>query len=160
MEPVTAVLSLGANLHDPRRQLAEAVVALKGHPQILTVQASPLARTTPVGPVEQPDFLNQTLIITTTLSAEELLAFGHDLEARAHRRREVRWGPRTLDVDVIDYDQQHRADPQLTLPHPRAHERGFVLVPWSWIDPDATLDGTPITELIQAATDADEVHRL
>lgn len=158
--PVPVVLATGSNLGDSRQLLAEALAGVEGHPQITVTAVSPLARTAPVGGVVQPDFLNQVILVDTTLSAAGLLAYCHDLEQAAARVRDIRWGPRTLDVDIITYDDVHSDHPDLTLPHPRAHERAFVLAPWSWADPHAILADTPVAQLAAAADDAATVHRL
>lgn len=82
------------------------------------------------------------------------------IEQAHHRTREVRWGPRTLDIDIITYGQLTSEDPVLTLPHPRAHTRAFVLAPWSWLDPEASLSGTPVADLVARADDAGSVTRV
>ena len=153
-QPVSAVIALGSNLGDSQQILAETVAAFRSHDQISVTAASPLAHTAPVGGVAQPDFLNQVLLIETALAPWALLQFGHDLEQHAARVRDIRWGPRTLDVDLIVYDDVTSDHPDLMLPHPRAQERAFVLTPWSWADPNAVLDGTPVAELAAAADDA------
>src|SRR5699024_11893145 len=92
--------------------------------------------------------------VTTSLSPYGLLQLAQELEQAAARVRDIRWGPRTLDVDVITYDDVSSEHPVLTLPHPRAHQRAFVLTPWSWADPDAMLDGVAVAELAAQAEDA------
>ncbi|HEY4556852.1 MAG TPA: 2-amino-4-hydroxy-6-hydroxymethyldihydropteridine diphosphokinase [Enteractinococcus sp.] len=158
-EPVAAVIALGSNLGDSQQILYDAVQGFRNHPEIQVTAVSPLAQTAPVGGPEQPDYLNQVLIIATTLAPYALLQFGHELEQAAARVREVRWGPRTLDVDIITYDDVNSQHPTLGLPHPRAHERAFVLTPWSWADPQATLAGVPVAVLAAQADDADTVQR-
>ena len=111
------------------------------------------------GPPGQPDYLNQVVTLRTDLAPWELLAVAHRLEQDHHRRREVRWGARTLDVDVIAYGDVRSDHPDLTLPHPRAAERAFVLLPWLWLDADATLAGTPVADLAAVAADAPGVRR-
>ncbi|MBO1029386.1 2-amino-4-hydroxy-6-hydroxymethyldihydropteridine diphosphokinase [Micrococcus luteus] len=158
--PVAAVLALGANLREPAQTLDAAVAALSALPHITDVRASPRAVTTPVGgPPGQPDYLNQVVTLRTDLAPWELLAVAHRLEQDHHRRREVRWGARTLDVDVIAYGDVRSDHPDLTLPHPRAAERAFVLLPWLWLDADATLAGTPVADLAAVAADAPGVRR-
>ncbi|GAB3182190.1 hypothetical protein GCM10027060_14490 [Nesterenkonia halophila] len=158
---VDAVLALGSNLGDSGATLAAAVDALAAAEGVEVAAASPRARTRPVGgPPDQPDFLNQVVAVTTTLSPHGLLDVAQRIEAEHHRTREVRWGPRTLDVDVITYAGAHIDSPRLQVPHPRAHERAFVLRPWSWLDPVALLDGVPVRELAAAAADDDGVERL
>lgn len=157
--PVVAVLALGSNLGDSQHILDDAVQALRAHSQIRVTAVSPLAKTAPVGGPEQPDFLNQVVIVETTLAPYTLLELAHELEHAAARVRDIRWGPRTLDVDLITYDDVVSEHPTLTLPHPRAHERAFVLTPWSWADSRAELNGVPVAELAQRADDATTVAR-
>jgi 2-amino-4-hydroxy-6-hydroxymethyldihydropteridine diphosphokinase len=97
--------------------------------------------TAPVGGPEQPDYLNAVVLAETSRPAAELLRRAHTIEVAAQRTREVHWGPRTLDVDIIAYGAETSSDPVLTLPHPRAHERAFVLAPWLDADPGAVLPG-------------------
>lgn len=134
-----AVLGLGANLGDARAALRAAIAGLVAHPGIEVGPVSGLWRTAAVGGPEQPDYLNAVVLVATDLAPADLLAVAHDLERAAGRARDVRWGPRTLDVDVLDVEGARSADPALTLPHPRAHERAFVLAPWAQVDPDWVL---------------------
>lgn len=147
-EPV--VVALGANLGDAGRTLARAVAALR--PVVRDAVVSRLVETDPVGGPDQPVYLNAVLVGTTSRPSQRLLADLHAIEERFGRTREVRWGARTLDLDVIRYGDLVSDDPALTLPHPRAHERAFVLVPWLDADPRATLpvDGVqrPVAELL------------
>ncbi|GAB3190180.1 2-amino-4-hydroxy-6-hydroxymethyldihydropteridine diphosphokinase [Nesterenkonia suensis] len=152
--PVRAVLALGSNLGESAQTLDAAVAALEESEEVDVVAASPRARTAPVGgPAGQPDFLNQVVEVETSLSPHGLLDLAQQIEAAHHRTREVRWGPRTLDVDLITYAGARIASPRLTIPHPRAAERAFVLLPWSWMDPIALLDGLPVRDLAARAAD-------
>jgi 2-amino-4-hydroxy-6-hydroxymethyldihydropteridine diphosphokinase len=160
-QPVPTVLALGANLGHPAATLAAAVRELAQTPGIELTGVSPVAVTRPVGgPEGQPDYLNLVLAVETELSPYALLAVCQSIEQAHHRTREVRWGPRTLDIDVITYADLSSDDPVLTLPHPRAHERAFVLAPWSWLDPEATLSGRSVAVLAAQADDAGTVRRL
>ncbi len=133
-----AVLSIGANLGDRLALLRSAVEALG--PAVVAV--SPVYETAPWGGIEQDDYLNAVLVVDDPATdAWGWLDRAHALEAAAGRTRDVRWGPRTLDVDVVVVDGVTSADPRLTLPHPHAHERAFVLLPWVAVDPDAVLPG-------------------
>jgi dihydroneopterin aldolase/2-amino-4-hydroxy-6-hydroxymethyldihydropteridine diphosphokinase len=134
-----AALGLGANLADARAALRGAVAGLAEHPAIEVVAVSGLWRTAPVGGPDQPDYLNAVVVVDTELSAAELLSTAQALERAAGRTRTVRWGPRTLDVDILDVAGSRSARADLTLPHPRAHERAFVLAPWAEVDPDRVL---------------------
>ena len=154
-----AVLSLGANLGDRARALRTAVEALKRDG---LVARSTLYETPPWGPVEQPPYLNAVAVVTGDRDAAGWLALAHELEQAAGRTREVRWGARTLDVDVVtvtadDGTPVHSADPALLLPHPRAAERAFVLVPWLALDPAATLPGHGAVAALVAALPAADV---
>ncbi|WP_297851578.1 2-amino-4-hydroxy-6-hydroxymethyldihydropteridine diphosphokinase [uncultured Corynebacterium sp.] len=142
-----AVLSTGSNMEDSRAHLAAVEKDFADE----LIAASRVYRTAPWGGVEQDDFLNQTLIVEVTQTPHELLARCQRLEQEAHRVREVRWGPRTLDVDIValyeDGEEITVDTPDLTVPHPRAHERAFVLVPWVELE-NGVLGGRDINELI------------
>jgi len=141
------VYSIGSNQGDAAAHLQCAVDSLR--PWLRTV--SPVYRTPPWGPVPQDDYLNAVLICADDAAQPaDWLSRAHAAESAAGRTREVRWGPRTLDVDVIDVDGLRSADPALTLPHPRAAERAFVLVPWLDVQPDAQVDGRPVRDLVAA----------
>lgn len=148
------MLALGSNLGESLTTLSEAVAQLDATEGIDVVSESPLVVTEPVGgPEGQPDYLNQVIEVATTLSPQALLEAAHTVEQAFHRERIVRWGPRTLDVDIITYADVVSDDPDLTLPHPRAAERAFVLVPWSWMDPGAFVAGHSVFELAESAQD-------
>lgn len=147
--PAHAVLSVGANLGDRLGTLQGCVQAIAQLPDTDVLAISPLYRTTPVGGPPQPDYLNAVLLIQTGLPPRRLLDDLHGIEARFGRVRAERFGPRTLDIDIVDYDGRLSDDPELTLPHPRAHERAFVLLPWSDLDPGAELPGHgPVATLL------------
>lgn len=134
-----AVLALGSNLGESESTIERAVVDLR-EAGMRIQRVSPLYRTAPVGgPAGQPDYVNAVIEVSTSLRPYELLKLCNAVEAAHHRERLVRWGPRTLDIDVIDYEGVVSDDPVLTLPHPRAHERSFVLTPWARMDPEAHL---------------------
>jgi 2-amino-4-hydroxy-6-hydroxymethyldihydropteridine diphosphokinase len=163
VHPVRAVVALGANLGDRPVTLQAALDDLAGFEGVRLREVSPVVETSPVGGPDQSDYLNAVLLLTTTLSPLELLAACQQVEAEHGRTRIVRWGPRTLDLDLIAYDQLITATtPQLVLPHPRAGERAFVLAPWLAADPDATLptEGgpVPVAELLAKAPDRDGVR--
>lgn len=138
-----AYLNLGANLGDAADTLDQAVSALDRHPKITVHRRSSLYRTAPWGGVEQNDFLNLGLIVSTSLPAPELLAVMQGIEVACGRTRELRWGPRTLDIDLIRFGSDQAElildTEALTLPHPRAHERAFVLAPWAELDEGAEI---------------------
>ena len=155
-QPVSVVFSLGANVGAVVESLRAAVHGLKNTEGIEVTQVAPLARTVAVvaeGAEPQPDYLNTVVMAMTTLSPRELLEVCHSLEAAAGRVRTEPWGVRTLDVDLIEVEGVTSADPALSLPHPRAVERAFVLVPWSQADPFAELAGHSVSELAENAPD-------
>jgi 2-amino-4-hydroxy-6-hydroxymethyldihydropteridine diphosphokinase len=197
-----AVLALGSNLGDRGDILQGGVDAIEGIEGVQVTAVSPVYETVPVGGPPQPDYLNAVALANITIPARELLDQLHEVEAVFDRVRLVRWGPRTLDIDIITVDGEHSDDPDLTLPHcyppegrppvppdvraggpdrknrgsvrparadgdtadltlphPRAHERAFVLVPWHDIDPDAVLPGYgPVADLL-ADIDASGIRR-
>lgn len=120
-----------------------------------TVAASPIYATEPWGVEDQEEFLNAVLIVDVECTPLELLKRGQALENAAERVRARHWGPRTLDVDIVDIEGYTSADPQLTVPHPYAAERAFVLVPWLAADPQAELAGTPVATLVAALAPED-----
>ena len=148
---MTVVLSLGSNLGDrlAHLQLGLDTLALRG------ARVSPVYETDPVGPA-QPDFLNAVVVGDPPA---DLLDLVRAAEAAARRERRERWGPRTLDVDVVAVGDRRSEDPALTLPHPRAHERAFVLVPWLDVDPAAVLPGHGAVADLVAAMDTSGVRR-
>ena len=148
----TVVLALGSNLGDRLANLQGGVDALGAEPGLEDVAVSPVYETAPVGGPDQPDYLNAVLVAVTSLPPRAVLDRGRAAETALGRVRGPRWGPRTLDVDVIAYGNEVSSDPELTLPHPRAHERAFVLAPWHDVDPDAVLPGYgPVTALLAGA---------
>ncbi len=148
--PVRAAFGLGSNLGDRRAHLQTAIETLRSAPQIVVLKVSPFVETDPVGGPEQPDFLNAVVVVDTTLPPAALLDLAHQCESAAHRERVERWGPRTLDVDVLAYGELVSNDPKLTLPHPRATERAFVLVPWAAVDPEFFVSGRSVAEWVVA----------
>jgi len=138
---------LGANLGDRVAALQGAVDVLVAH--LVDPVVSSVYETAPVGGPEQPDYANAVLVGESDAAPEQLLAAAHEAEQAWSRTRETRWGPRTLDVDVLVVGELVSDDPVLTLPHPRAQERAFVLVPWIEADPDAVLpDGRAVAALL------------
>ena len=137
-----AVLSLGSNLGNSAEILSSAAEALNEVSEVIAF--SSFYQTRPVGGPPQPDFINAVIIIETNLEPEELLLVAQAIEGAHGRERNentVKWGPRFLDIDLIKCDEMLVNSPDLTIPHPRAHEREFVLRPWNEIDPAATLPG-------------------
>lgn len=160
MKPIRKVVfALGANLGDREDNLQGAVNALIDTPDLILVDVSPVYETDPVdAPAGSPEFLNAVVLAESTLSETRLKERIEAIEAAFGRTRESRNEPRYLDVDLIVVGDVV-TDGELTLPHPRAHERAFVLLPWSEVDPDATLPGHgPVGDLL-AGLDASGVRR-
>ncbi|WP_062211252.1 2-amino-4-hydroxy-6-hydroxymethyldihydropteridine diphosphokinase [Aureimonas sp. AU12] len=139
-----AYLSLGGNLGDPRRQMAAALRLLDTQPGQRVVGVSAPYRTPPWGKLDQPDFLNACAGIDTARSATDLLSACLDVERQLHRIRGERWGPRTIDIDILDFGGGTVETDDLQLPHPRMRERAFVLVPLAEIAPDLLIDGRSV----------------
>ncbi len=142
------MLSLGSNLGDRLRHLQAALAGLGDYvagPRAV----SPVYESAPWGGVEQPAYLNAVVIVTGERSPAQWLELAHILEQSAGRTRDVHWGARTLDIDIIVVAGFRSDNPTLTLPHPHAHERAFVLVPWLDVDPEAALpDRGRVAELV------------
>ncbi|MFF8031788.1 MULTISPECIES: 2-amino-4-hydroxy-6-hydroxymethyldihydropteridine diphosphokinase [unclassified Streptomyces] len=154
-DPKRAVVSLGANLGNRLETLQGAVDALEDTPGIRVRAVSPVYETEPWGvePGSQPSYFNAVVVLRTTLPPSSLLERAHAVEEAFHRIRDERWGPRTLDVDIVAYADLRSDDPRLTLPHPRAHERAFVLAPWHDVEPGAELPGRgPVAGLLEQVT--------
>jgi 2-amino-4-hydroxy-6-hydroxymethyldihydropteridine diphosphokinase len=132
-----AVIALGANIGNPQEQMDVAIALLRESLEVTAV--SSYFTTAPVGGPEQPDYLNAVCIAESELPAADLLALLHGIEKALGRERIEHWGPRTIDLDLIQYGTILSYAEELTLPHPRAHERRFVLEPWAQVEPDALL---------------------
>jgi 2-amino-4-hydroxy-6-hydroxymethyldihydropteridine diphosphokinase len=154
------VIAMGGNLGDRLENLQGGLDALFDTPGLTFVAVSPVFETVPVGGPPQPAYLNAVLIARTALPARAVLDRCHSVEAAFGRARTQVWGPRTLDLDLIIYGDEVSDDPELTLPHPRAHERVFVLAPWYAADPQAYLPGRGRVADLLAATGMDGVTRL
>ncbi|MCX5255416.1 2-amino-4-hydroxy-6-hydroxymethyldihydropteridine diphosphokinase [Streptomyces canus] len=153
--PKRAVLSLGSNLGNRLETLQGAIDALEDTPGVRIKAVSPVYETQPWGVTadSQPSYFNAVVVLKTTLPPSSLLERAHAVEEAFNRVRDERWGPRTLDVDIVAYAEVVSDDPVLTLPHPRAHERAFVLVPWHDVEPEAQLPGRgPVAELLDTVT--------
>ncbi len=161
--PVDVVIALGANLGPAAETLRAAVRELGDAREVEVRAVSPLARTAAVGGPEQPDFLNAVVLARTTLAPRELLRVCQGIENAHGRQRGTHWGPRTLDVDIVVYGSVLAVTDDLELPHPRAHQRAFVLAPWAQADPEAVLPGLgggPVGILADTAPDRDGIRWL
>lgn len=146
-------LSLGSNLGDREKYLKEAVKRLKSNKNIVLKKLSPIYETKPVGYLEQDNFLNAAILIETDLTPYELLDVTTSIEAELKRERTIKWGPRTIDIDILLYDGLILNDEKLTIPHPHMWERAFVLIPLRDINPSLSKNGLSIDELIQGLID-------
>jgi 2-amino-4-hydroxy-6-hydroxymethyldihydropteridine diphosphokinase len=158
MTVVTAFVALGANLDDPQAQVQSAIAALGTLPDTRLVRASSLYRSAPVGYSNQPDFINAVAEVATGLAPRELLDALLALEHRRGRVRDFPNAPRTLDLDIILYGDLALHEHGLTIPHPRMHERAFVLVPLAEIAPDASVPGRGAARDLLAGVDTGSVE--
>ena len=145
-----ATISLGSNLGDRLQYLQNALDSINEVTGTQVHSVSPVFETDPVGGPEQGQYLNAVAVVKTILSPEQFLAATQEIELAQNRERNEHWGPRTLDIDLLAMDTEVRSTPELELPHPRAHERPFVLLPWSLLDPDFVIPGkASVTELLE-----------
>ncbi len=148
----TAFIGLGSNLADPLNQVRQALTELESISNTRVTARSSLYRTAPVGYLEQPDFINAVVSVQTTLKPQALLAALLAIENRHGRRRTMRDAPRTLDLDLLLYGEEVLDQDGLTLPHPRLHERAFVLAPLAEIAPEAIVPGRGLVrDLLEVA---------
>jgi 2-amino-4-hydroxy-6-hydroxymethyldihydropteridine diphosphokinase len=138
---VPAFIGLGSNLGERLANLQAAVDLLDESPLVRVARSSRVYETAPVGGPRQPDYLNAVLEVRTELDPGALLRTCHQVEAALGRVREERWGPRTIDLDILGYDRAEVQEPDLTIPHPRMHERAFVLMPLLELTADPLLPG-------------------
>jgi 2-amino-4-hydroxy-6-hydroxymethyldihydropteridine diphosphokinase len=153
-----AFIALGANLGDPVAQLREAAQRLRETAGLHSVQLSPIYFSAPVGVVDQPRFANAAVRLETSFTAHELLAVCHSVERAMGRVRTVRWGPRTIDLDLIFFGTLRLSDETLTLPHPRWSERAFVVQPIHDLAPGLIVDGVALSETL-ARLDRSDLQR-
>ena len=158
--PKRAVISLGSNLGNRLETLQGAIDALEDTPGLRVKAVSPVYETVPWGvePGTQPSYFNAVVVVKTTLPPSSLLERAQAVEEAFDRVRVERWGPRTIDVDIVAYQDVVSDDPVLTLPHPRAHQRAFVLVPWHDVEPEALLAGRGTVSELLAAVEQDGVE--
>ena len=161
MKPLRRVVfSLGGNLGDVADSLQRAVDLIASTPDVVVTDVSSVYRTEPVGRTDQPAFLNIVLLAETMMSSRVLLERVQAIEAYLGRVREERWGPRTIDIDLITLGARVKDEEDLVLPHPRAQERAFVLVPWLEADPAAELPGHGVVADLVAGLDTSGVERV
>jgi 2-amino-4-hydroxy-6-hydroxymethyldihydropteridine diphosphokinase len=150
-----AVIALGANIGNPQENIDLAIALLR---EATDVQAiSSMYRTAPVGGPEQPDYINAVVLAESELPATDFLNMLHGIEKTLGRERTIHWGPRTIDLDLIQYGSILSSSQELLLPHPRAHERRFVLEPWLEVDPDAhLLTHGPVEHLLSTLLESEQ----
>nr|WP_298376437.1 2-amino-4-hydroxy-6-hydroxymethyldihydropteridine diphosphokinase [uncultured Halomonas sp.] len=154
-----AYIGLGSNLNGPRQHVEKALIDLQYLPVTTLVAVSPCYASKPVGPQDQPDFINAVARVDTRLSPLALLDQLQALEQQRRRRRLRHWGPRTLDLDLLLFDDLDLDLPRLTLPHPAMQERAFVLFPLADIAPELTIGATRLKDLLLHMKD-DDLQRL
>lgn len=150
---VEAALGLGGNLGDPVVAFATVLRRLETHQAVSFVRPSSVYRTAPWGKLDQPEFLNMAVLVETGLSARALLDLCLSLEREGGRERRERWGPRTLDIDILTYGGQTIDEPGLQVPHPRIAERAFVLAPLAEIAPGMVIGGRSVADILSAVID-------
>ena len=152
---IPVYIGIGSNLDDPIAQVQQAVVFLQTLPESRYLKTSALYRSPPMGPEDQPDYINAVSLLETALSADALLTELQAIEYSQGRTRTQRWGPRTLDLDILLYGEKIIKQDRLTIPHPGLHERGFVLYPLQDINPDLVIpEYGPVALLIQSCNAA------
>ncbi len=142
-------MSLGSNQGDRLAYLRAAVLSLQTSGSVQSLRTSSVYETAPVGLTDQAPFLNMVVACQTALTPLELLRLCQTIEAKSGRTRTIRWGPRTLDIDIVAMEGVVQNSEELTLPHPRAHERAFVLVPLLELEPNAELGSLPVRKLLE-----------
>jgi len=155
----TSYTALGTNIEPRKEYLFRALELIEQNPSISIQKQSSIYETTPVGYTDQADFLNMVIELETSLSSLELLDNLQEIENELGRKREIRFGPRTIDLDILLYNQENRKIERLIIPHPRMHERAFVLVPLHEIAPNLHIEsfGKTVSDLLKELED-DELH--
>jgi len=148
-----AALAFGGNLGDPVTAFASALRSLRGHSAVTLGRLSSVYRTAPWGKTDQPEFLNMAALVETSLAPAELLALCLELERAGGRERRERWGPRTLDIDILTYGDELIDQPGLQIPHPRIAERAFVLAPLAEVLPRRVIGSETVAGLLGALAD-------
>lgn len=156
----TAFIGIGSNLDNPLLQVQTALRELAEIPNTELIRSSSLYRTPPMGPPDQPDYINAVAALTTTLSPTELLDALQALEARHGRVRTIHWGPRTLDLDLLLYGNETVHTARLTVPHPGIAQRAFVVLPLAEIAPALEIQGLGALSMLRAALQATPIERL
>lgn len=158
----TAYLSLGSNLEERLQFLKEAILLLNKNDQIEVKDVSSIYETDPVGYTDQGNFLNVVIKVETSYTAYQLLKECMCIEQKLGRKRDIRWGPRTIDLDILLYNQENIQSEDLLIPHPRMHERAFVIIPLLEIEPNILLPtmDSPLHDILEGIPDKKEGVRL
>ncbi len=156
-----AYLSLGTNIGERESHLLDALFKMNTHPEIKVVKRSPVYETEPVGFTDQATFLNVVIQVSTALTPDHLLRYCQEVEHLLGRKRTIRWGPRTMDIDILLYDTMVIQEEHLTVPHPRMHERSFVLAPLADLDPELMIprQQQTVSDLASELPDREGVHK-
>ncbi|GAF66487.1 2-amino-4-hydroxy-6-hydroxymethyldihydropteridine pyrophosphokinase [Bacillus sp. TS-2] len=156
-----ATIALGSNIGNRKNYLDQAINLLQEHPDCELLKISSIYETEPVGYVDQQSFLNMVIEMETDLNPLKLLELTQSIESRCGRKRDVRWGPRTLDLDILLFDEENMEGEELTIPHPRMLERAFVMIPLSEVSPERKILGQEltVTELANSLPDKEGVKR-
>lgn len=150
-------IGLGSNLNDPQSQLKKAIISLEMVPSTIVVRTSSFYKSKPVGPQDQPDYINAVVELDTELSAQVLMDYLRGIENRQGRVREQKWGPRTLDLDILLYGDEIIHGDNLDIPHVEMHKRGFVLVPLYEISPDCMIPGMGSVQTLLQQVNTDDL---
>lgn len=157
---IRVYIGLGSNLDDPRTQLKKAIVSMEMVPSTCVVKTSSFYRSKPVGPQDQPDYINAVVELNTELSAVVLLDYLQAIENEQGRVREQKWGPRTLDLDILLYGDETIDDDRLQVPHVEMHKRGFVLIPLQEVAPECVIPGIGAVNSLLQQVDANDLTKL
>ncbi len=157
---IKAYIGLGSNLDDPQAQLEKAIIALETIPSSSVVKASSFYRSKPVGPQDQPDYINAVVELDTELSVLVLLDYLQAIENEQGRERKIKWGARTIDLDILLFGNEIIINNRLQIPHVEMHNRGFVLLPLNEIAPDCVIPGVGAVSSLLQQDNADDLVKL
>ncbi len=157
---IKAYIGLGSNLDDPQSQLKKAIISLEMVPSTSVVKTSSFYRSKPVGPQDQPDYINAVVELDTELSASDLLDYLQAIENEQGRERKIKWGARTLDLDILLFGDEIINDDRLQVPHVEMHHRGFVLLPLNEIFSDCMIPGVGAVSSLLQEDDTDDLVKL
>ncbi len=154
---IKVYIGLGSNLDDPQTQLKEAIISLEMIPSSSVVKTSSFYKSKPVGPQDQPDYINAVVELDTELSAQVLMDYLQGIENKQGRVRKQKWGPRTLDLDILLYGDEIIQGDSLEIPHVEMHKRGFVLLPLDEISPDCIIPGVGSVQTLLKKMNTDDL---